>query len=97
MALNSKTLPTFFDEDDLLLLNTIQSRKYSLVQKLEDISDAQCKHLFRFNKAGINDRNHTGFSMHQLHIFFLEWNGCIMLFGGCSLFQYIYAPHFDDF
>lgn len=44
MALNSKTLATFLDEDDLLLLNTMQSRKYSLVLQLEDISDAQCKH-----------------------------------------------------
>lgn len=44
MALNSKTLPTFFDEDDLLLLNTMQSRKYLLVLQLKDISDAQCKH-----------------------------------------------------
>lgn len=69
MAFNSKTLATFLDEDDLLLLNTMQSRKYPLVLQLEDISDAQCKHLFRFNKAGLNNRNHTGFSMHQLQFF----------------------------
>lgn len=41
-----KDIANIFDEDDLLLLNTIQSRKYSLVLKLEDISDAQCKNYF---------------------------------------------------
>lgn len=76
MALISKTLPTFLDEDDLLLLNTMQSRKCSLVLQLEDISDAQCKHLFRFNPAGLNDRNHTGLWMHQLHSLF--WNGRVV-------------------
>lgn len=39
-----KDIGNIFSIDDLLLLNTMQSRKYSLVLQLKDISDAQCKH-----------------------------------------------------
>lgn len=55
MALNSKTLAAILDDDDLLLLDTVQSQKYPSILQLEDISDTQCKHLFRFDKGGLND------------------------------------------
>lgn len=56
MALNSKTLAAILDDDDdLLLLDTVQSQKYPSILQLEDISYTQCKHLFRFDKEGLND------------------------------------------
>lgn len=35
-------------DDDLTMI----SRKYPPVLRVEDISNAQCKHLFRFEKGG---------------------------------------------
>lgn len=55
MALNSKTLAAILNEDDLLLLDTVQSQKYPSILQLEDSSYTQCKHLFRFDKGGLND------------------------------------------
>ena len=56
MALDLRTLAAISEDDDLLLLSTMHDNaKYQSVLRFEDMSDSQCEHAFRFDKAGLNE------------------------------------------